>query len=483
MNGEFDMKLHWLLPTLGGVVLLAGCSSLPSVGPDYEAPEPEMPDAWNQAVQDEFETGEPDLQKWWTIFNDPTLNSLIERASTNNLDLKTAAARIEQAAALRGVSASQWWPEISAGGSASAIRTTEANTFPAGSDRNGELYDANLAMAWELDLWGRVRRSVESAEASLQAQMENYRDILVVLYSDISLSYINVRTLQERIYFAENNLKAQGETLELTQNRFDSGLVPALDVSQSQLNLSRTKSGIPPLRQDLVEAINRLSVLLGAMPYALLQELETVQPIPSVDRELTVGVPAELLRQRPDIRRAERELAAQHAKIGAAKAELYPTLTLPGTLGVEATGGDLFTGANNYYSFGPQLKWSLFNGRRIRSQVDAEEAATKAALHTYEQTLLLALEEVEDSMSAYANEKDRIESLEVAAESAEKSVALVTELYTSGLTDFQNVLTTEQALLEQQDALALSKGLISANLVAIYRSLGGGWTLPEEEEK
>ncbi|MDZ8119466.1 efflux transporter outer membrane subunit [Pontiella agarivorans] len=474
------MKFRWFLYSISGLALLSGCSSLPSVGPDYEKPEESAPDAWHSAVQKEFKSGTPDLKTWWTAFNDPTLNSLIERASTNNFDLKTAAARIEQAASLRGVSASRWWPEIMAGGSASAYQTTEANT-PLGESRTGELYDASLSMAWELDLWGRVRRSVESADASLQAQVENYRDILVVLYAEIAQNYISCRTLQERIYFAENNLEAQGETLELTQNRFDSGLVPALDVSQSQLNLSRTKSAIPSLRQELVVAINRLSVLVGEMPYALEEELKTRAPIPAPPEELLVGVPADLLRQRPDIRRAERELAAQHALIGATQAELYPTLALPGTLAVESTGSDLFSGANTFYSFGPQLKWSIFNGRRIRSQVDAEKAGTKAALHTYEQTLLLALEEVEDNMSAYAHEKDRIESLEVAAEAAEKSVELVTELYSSGLTDFQNVLNMEQALLEQQDQLARSKGLVSAYMVGVYKALGGGWSLSEKD--
>ncbi|QBG47925.1 efflux transporter outer membrane subunit [Verrucomicrobia bacterium S94] len=474
------MKFRWFLYSIAGLALLSGCSSLPSVGPDYEMPEESTPDAWHDAVQDEFKSGKPDLQSWWTAFNDPTLNALIERAATKNYDLKTAAARIEQAAALRGVNAGLWWPEIMAGASASSYQLTRDNTFGGAVDRKGELYDASLSMAWELDLWGRVRRSVESADASLQAQVENYRDILVVLYADIAQNYINVRTLQERIHLAENNLKAQGETLKLTRNRFDSGLVPALDVSQSQLNFFRTQSAIPSLRQELVVAINRLSVLVGEMPYALEKELGVRKPIPVPPEELMAGVPADLLRQRPDVRRAERELAAQHALIGATKAELYPTLTLPGTLAVESSGGDLFSGANTYYSFGPQLKWSIFNGRRIRSQVDAEKAGTRAALHTYEQTLLLALEEVEDNMSAYAYEKDRIESLEVAAESAEKSVELVRELYTSGLTDFQNVLNMEQALLEQQDQLALSRGMVSSYLVGVYKSLGGGWALPDE---
>lgn len=467
------MKKHLVLFLLAGsgIVLLNGCIS---VGPDYERPETPMPDAWHEAVQGEFESGDPTLQTWWTVFGDEMLNGLITKASTNNLTLKTAAARIEQAAALRGVSASQYWPDIVAGGAASAIKTT-----PAQGDYEGGSYQAGLSMAWELDLWGRIRRSVESADASLQASVENYRDILVVLYADIAGTYIDVRTLQARITFAENNLQAQLKTMKLTEDRFDSGLVPALDVSQSRLNSSRTKSAIPPLKQSLIEAINRLSVLTGDMPYALLQELKTQQPIPSsTGEQVSRGLPADLLRQRPDIRRAERELAAQNAKIGETQADLYPTLTLPGTLAVQSLGsgsGDVT------YGFGPQLRWNIFNGKRIRSQVAAEEAGTKAALHAYEQTILLSLEEVENSMAAYANENDRVESLETAAEAAQKSVDLVTELYKSGLTDFQNVLNMEQALLEQQDALASSRGLISLDLVSIYKALGGGWTPPEED--
>ncbi len=467
------MKKHLVSFLLvgSGIVLLNGCIS---VGPDYEVPETPMPDAWHEAVLDEVESGDPNLQTWWTVFGDDTLNGLITKASTNNLTLKTAAARIEQSAALRGVSASQYWPDIVAGGAASAVKTAPPQ------DYEGGLYQAGLSMAWELDLWGRVRRSVESADATLQASVENYRDILVVLYADIARNYIDVRTLQTRIYFAENNLQAQLKTMKLTEDRFASGLVPALDVSQSKLNRFRTESAIPPLKQALIEAINRLSVLTGDMPYALLQELEAPDPtIPAcTGTQIATGLPADLLRQRPDIRRAERELASQNALIGATQADLYPTLTLPGTLAVQSLGSG---GGDVTYGFGPQLRWNIFNGKRIRSQVAAEEAGTKAALYVYEQTVLLALEEVEDSMAAYANETDRVQMLETAADAAEKSVELVTELYKSGLTDFQNVLNMEQALLVQQDELASSRGLISLDLVGIYKSLGGGWTPPAEE--
>jgi len=460
-------------------ILLAGCMS----GPDYEQPEIEMPDAWHQAVQEELGEKAPSLQTWWTVFGDETLNGLIVKASTNNLTLKTAAARVEQAAALRGVSASQYWPDIVGAGAASAFKNSGAG-MPPGFDQDGGLFSAGLSVVWEADLWGRIRRSVESADASLQASVENYRDILVLLYAEIAVNYIEVRTLQERIQFAENNLKAQAETMRLTKNRFDAGLVPALDVSQAELNRSRTASQIPPLRQRLVKAINRLGVLTGDMPYALFKQLEKPQPIPEASGvAISSGLPAELLRQRPDIRRAERELAAQNARIGAKQAELYPTLVIPGTLTLEAIEGTVYDGSGLAYGFGPQLRWNIFNGRRIRSEIDAERAGTKAALHAYEQTVLTALEEVENYMSAYAQERDRIQLLETAAASAKKSVELVTELYKSGLTDFQNVLNMEKALLEQQDALSSSRGAVSLDLVGIYKSLGGGWSPPKETKE
>jgi len=468
-------------------ILLAGCLT---VGPEYEAPEPNVPDAWHRDLAADSESGTNSLQNWWTLFEDETLNDLINRATTNNLNLKTAAARIEQARALRGVASSEFFPAFSAEGAGGGTGSS--------SDAidDGDFYSAGVRMGWELDLWGRVRRSVESAGASLQATEENYRDLMVLLYADVANSYINVRTLQKRIALAERNLAAQAETMELTQNRFDAGLVPALDISQAELNKSRTEATLPPLRQALVETVNRLGVLLGEMPYALESELlqgkavvcaecghehsvELELPelsIPTASGVITPSLPADLVRQRPDIRRAERELAAQNAQIGVAVADFYPAFSLPGSLVVE-------TGGITTYRLGPQIRWNLFSGGRIRSQVRAEKAATQAALHAYEQTVLLALEEVEDSLAAYAYEQDRVQLLETAAVSAEKSVELVSELYRSGLTDFQNVLNMEQALLVQQDELAASRGRVSTGLITIYKALGGGWAPPSEDEK
>jgi outer membrane protein, multidrug efflux system len=446
-------------------LLLSGCVA---VGPDYVAPDVVAPDAWHEVVRGEIESGSPDLQRWWTVFNDPVLDQLIERASLHNLTLKEAVAQIERSRALRGVSKSGYLPQVDAFGSSTATGHSEG--------MHQVHHQAGVAMGWELDLWGRIGRSLEAADAQLLATIEDYHDVMVVLYGEVAANYITLRTLQERIALADTNLKAQTETQVLTRNRFEAGLAPALDVAQAELNRARTAATIPPLRQQWMVAVNRLSVLTGALPYALEKELAEAKPIPAAHQAVVVDLPAELLRKRPDIRRAERLLAAQTALIGAQKAALYPTLTLPGTLSLSAINSEDISSPLNY-AFGPSLRWNLFSGGRIRNLVKAEEAATQAALHRYEQTVLLALEEVEASMSGYVSEKERIVSLASAAKSAQESVNLVSELYKSGLTDFQNVLNMERALLEQQDAFATSRGQVSLYLVQLYRAMGGGWAV------
>ena len=467
-----------LLLILGfSVVSLNGCMS---VGPDYETPDAHVSNAWKQALTNGLVSGEADLQAWWGVFNDDTLDALMVQAAIENLDLKTAAARVAQARALRGVAAGEYYPSMAGIGSATTTRTSEAATA-SGAGRNGEFYQTGISVGWELDLWGRIRRNVESANASLQASEETYRDLLVLLYSDVADTYISIRTLQQQIALAENNLAAQAETKKLTEDRFNSGLVPRLDVSQAELNYSSTAATLPALHQSLVQAMNRIEVLVGKLPSVLRDELVVSAPIPVAPVCVTVGLPADLLRQRPDVRQAERQLAAQHAKIGVAKADFFPTFTLPGTLVLEAA--NLGNGTTTAYNFGPQFRWNLFAGGRVLNNVRAEEAATQAALHIYEQTLLLAVEEAENLMASFAYEKDRNGILQSAVASAQESVEQVTELYTSGLIDFQNVLVLERDLLQQQNQQAASQGQVSRNLVQLYKALGGGWAVAETEDK
>ena len=296
------------------------------------------------------------------------------------------------------------------------------------------------------------------------------------LYAETALAYITVRTSQERLRISHANVEGQENTLKLTEDRFAAGLVSALDVAQAESNLANTYSLIPVIERDLDRAMNRLAVLLGEHPGALHEKLATEASIPTEPSDVILGLPAELLRQRPDVRQAERELAAQTARIGVATADLYPTFGLSGFLGVEAvSGGDLLDGDSVTWGIGLPIRWNIFAGGRIRSQIQAEEARTQQLLANYEQTVLIALEESENAMVAYEKEVQRRARLNQSVDATQRSLDLVLTQYTAGLTDFQNVLDTQRTLLVREDELAVAEGIVISNLVQLYRALGGGW--------
>jgi NodT family efflux transporter outer membrane factor (OMF) lipoprotein len=446
-------RVGLLAAPLGAVLLLGACIT---VGPDYEEPAIEAPDAWHTAATRGLSEGEAALRTWWTVFGDPQLDELIDRAAQANLDLELALWRIEEARALRGVAAGVRVPDVNFTGESSRTQASEngalGDLVPADGLDAANLHDYGVGATWELDLWGRIRRSVESADAAVEASVEDSRDVLVSLLAEVALSYMDVRSLQERLELARANVEIQLETLDLTRDRFRTGLVSALDVAQAESNLAYTESLIPVLETELQFALNRLAVLLGEPPGAVHDELETAEPLPSEPADVTVGLPANLLRQRPDVRAAERRLASQNARIGVATAALYPTFNLSGFLGVQATEiGDLGDGGSVTWGIGLPIRWNLFAGGRIRSNIRAEEARTEQARVLYELTLLLSLD-------------------------------LVMTQYRAGLTDFQNVLDTQRTLLNRQDDLAASRGQVVKNLVVLYRALGGGWTAPVEAE-
>ncbi|GBC63638.1 RND transporter [Desulfonema ishimotonii] len=452
--------------------LLQGCTL---VGPSYRTPETQMPDIWQQELARGLDKGEADLQTWWKAFNDPVLDSLIARAADGNLDLKGAFARIREARARVGVASGEQYPDLNGGGQTDRSRTSDGLRSP-GQSSTGNFYSVGLDSSWEIDFWGRISRSVESAQAGLQASVEDYRDVLVLLYAEIARNYVEVRKLQARLKYAQANAKAQRQTLRVTKDRFRAEIAPALDVHQAELNLASTESLIPSLKIALVQSINRLGVLLGEYPSALHEELGKIVAIPKPPKQVLVGLPANLMRQRPDIRSAERQLASQTARIGVTTAELYPAFSLSGTFGLQSTSSsDLFESGGRYWSFGPQFRWNLFSGGRIRNQIRVEEALTEQALVAYEQAVLNAVEDVENSMVAYVQEEERRKSLARSVTAARKSVKLVSQLYKIGLTDFQNLLDMERSLFQQQDSLAESEGNVTQNLIALYKSLGGGW--------
>jgi NodT family efflux transporter outer membrane factor (OMF) lipoprotein len=452
-----------------------GCA----VGPNYVEPEIETPDQWQLELTRGLGSGQSDFQTWWTQFRDPVLTSLIERAAEGSLDIRLALARIDAAAARRGVARGEWFPSLDAGSTYQRTRVSESTNpvLPPPLERTDDFYSVGIGAGWEVDVFGRVRRSLESATAGVDAAIEDYRDVLVVLYAQIGLSYVNVRTLQERIASNEENIEAQRGTLQIVRDRNAAGLVGDLDLRQAEENLGATESQLPRLRQLLVQEINRLSVLLGLPPSALHAELAQPAPIPSLPAEVLVGLPYDLLRQRPDVRTAERQLAAQTARIGVAAADLYPRFSLLGNFGLQATDfADWGNSASRAYSFGPSVVWNIFDGGRIRSNIRVQEALTEQALVRYERAVLDALEEAESAMVAFVEEQNRRDALERSATASAEAVELVQTLYRTGLTDFQNVLDTERSLFARQDELAASQGLVAQDLIAVYRALGGGWS-------
>ncbi len=462
---------------IAALVVTAACTT---VGPDYERPETEVPDAWHTAAMAGLDDGTAAIETWWQVFDDPQLDDLIARSAGGNLSLREALWRVEEARASRGIAASVRVPQATFTGESSRSQPSDNGPLGELSPREGfeagDLHDYGASALWEIDVFGRIRRQVEAADATTAATVEAYRDVLVSLYAEVALAYIDVRTQQERLELARSNVDGQESTLRLTQDRFDAGLVSALDVAQAESNLANTRSLIPVIERDLEQSLNRLSVLLGDPPGAVHDELADRRPIPTEPPEVAAGIPAERLRQRPDVRQAERLLAAQTARIGVAKADLYPTFSLAGFLGLQATElGDLSDSGSVTWGFSLPIRWEIFSGGRIRWQVRAEEARTEQLLASYERTVLLALEEVENAMAAYGSELERRQRLAEAVDATQRSLELVLTQYTAGLTDFQNVLDTQRSLLTREDELALAEGLTVANLVRLYRALGGGW--------
>lgn len=469
---RMDLRAPVLITGVGLAALLggAGCRS---VGPDYRAPAPAVPAAWRGPAGDSGDT----MAEWWTVFGDPALEGLVADVRANNRDLAAAVARMEGYAASLGMARADWFPSVAGQGAAVYDRQSERVHTPqeyAATANPDWLYQAGFSMAWELDLWGRVRRSVEVARGQLQASQEDVRNVLVMLQAETAAAYIQLRTLQQQLAYAERNIELQRETLKVVRGRFDAGLSGELDVRQAEMNLAATTAQVPALKAGIEQVLNGLCLLAGRLPGEL-EALRAPGPVPAAD-QLPGILPAELLRRRPDIRSAERRLAAQTAKIGVAQADYFPQLALNGTFALAATdAGEFGKKAAQDYSIGPSLTWAIFTAGKVRHHVRAEQAATRAAVADYEQTVLGAYRECEDALAALANDGVRLAALRDAAMAAEQTAALVDELYRTGLKDFQGVLDAQRQLAQYQDALAQALGQSAADLVAAYKAFGGGW--------
>ena len=459
-------------------VFLAGCNT--AVGPEYLSPSPRLPETWQiTETADNLSSFEPTAlyDEWWRVFDDPDLTRLVSDVKEQNRDLAAATARLDSYAAAYGMARSGLMPMIHAQGGISRERETERVRNPASQPVAGNptwMYQAGFVMSWEIDVWHKIRRSMEAARGEWDASIEDRRNLMVLLQAQAASEYILLRTAQQRYEFAQKNVTLQEETLQLVQDRFDAGLTGELDVHQAKMNLASTRARLPALKTQQTEALNALSLLTGRLPGEL-NQLLTRKWIPMASA-LPEMLPAELVRNRPDIRAAERLLAAQTARIGVANADFYPALTLDGMFSLAATdSGEFFSSAAQKHSIGPSFTWSIFNGGLIKSRVQMEQAAARAALAWYEQTVLTAFRECEDALAAYINEGATLKALNQAVESTQKSVELSQSLYITGLVNFQNVLDMQRQLASFQDQLAQSMGQSAGGLVAVYKAFGGGW--------
>src|ERR1700691_4509061 len=474
------------------IVTVVGCM----VGPDYRPPAMKLPTHWDgndqQIKQAENQEQKTDLATWWQSFDDPMLNQLVAQALSSNLDEKIALARIREERAYLVISRAGLFPSVGTYGSYTRQRDS-ANTpfgfFPQVLPRDENIYEAGFDTSWELDVFGGIRRGVEASKADLAASIENARDVRVTLLAEAARDYVAVRALERRLQIVKANLRDQNDSLKLAQARFEQGFAPELDVFQARSLLETTQAQEPELESELAQTVHRIGVLLGREPDALQAQLSDMAPIPGIADpdaiavQIPAGLPSDLLRRRPDIRAAEREIAAATARVGVATADLYPKFSITGTAGLESIGvGDFFFGTSRMWQVGPTMTWPIFEGGRIRAYIEVRNAQEEQALLSYRKTVLIALAEVEDALVAYAKERSRHQALVASAGDYKRSKQLALDRYEEGYDTYLDVLEAQRSLYAAQDSLAQSDQQIIDDLIAIYKALGGGWQTDPQTE-
>lgn len=475
-----------LIAGLFAMACLAGCTSVRDyvhngfkVGPNFTPPPAPVAPQWIDASDARVRSQEADDSHWWTAFNDPILNELVDSAYKQNLSLKEAGFRILANRASLGISIGNIFPQQQAmTGSASQINLSRAVANRQGlPDPYFSQWSTGFGMAWELDFWGRFRRSVEASRAELDASVENYDDVLVTLIGDVADSYVRVRTLQQQIAYARKTLELQKESLSIATAKFKGGQASELDVNQGQGDVSSTEALIEKLQIPLRESMNRLCVLMGMPPEDLLKRLGE-SPIPVAPPEVVVGVPADLIRRRPDVRKAEYQAAAQCAKIGVAQSELYPHISINGAFGWSSQQmNQLFAGQALTGSVGPSFQWNILNYGRLLNNVKLQDARFQELLANYQSTVLKAGEDVENGLVEYLRAQNRTRFAAEAVKAEAAAFQQVLDQYKNGLVDFNRVVLIQERLVARQLTLAQSQGEIAQGLIHVYRALGGGWQI------
>ena len=465
---------------------LCGCTSLSDyvhhgfkVGPEYTAAKATVAPQWIDAADRRVRSDPADLSRWWTVFNDPLLNDLVYRAYTQNITLKEAGARILQARASMAIAKGELFPQTQNLSGNYAATEASAVPFLPTLPKFFDQWNFDFNLAWGLDFWGRFRRAVRASDAQLDYAVEDYDAALVTLVGDVATNYVQMRQTQEQIALAKQNVKLQTDVLKIVQARLDAGRATELDVDQAQATLSQTKATIPQFEIVLRESQNAICTLLG-MPPADLQSRLGERPIPPAPVEAVVGIPAQLLERRPDIRRAERAAAVQSEQIGIAEAEWYPHISIVGTLGYSTSGqglSQLFTPANQAGAIGPSFQWNILNYGRIAANVRLQDAKFQQSLLTYRATVLNASQEAENGLVTYLKAQNQAKELRDGVIAANKAYSIVVSQYEVGRVDFTTVSTIEITLVTEQNLYAQALGQIDMGLIQVYRALGGGWQI------
>ena len=469
-----------------GIVGVGGCT----VGPDYHRPAAHAAVAWSSSVTNGLTDSASAASAWWTSFNDTELDSLIQRAARSNLDLRVAEARLRQARAVREGSAADFLPSLDASSSFARAKQSQNQPLIGGLPLPSNLfeysvYNAGFDASWEIDIFGGKRRALEATTAEWEGAMEARNDAMVSLLAEVARNYVELRGSQCRLEIAQRNLKLQEEDLELTRDRFQGGVANELDVTRSAALLAGMHAAIPPLDTAVRTAMYSIAVLLGQEPGELVAELSPPMPVPPAPPEVPIGLPSDLLRRRPDVRRAERQLAAETARIGVAKSDWYPKLSLTGDVGTESVSlSKWFQPGSLFWSVGPSLQWRALDFARVRAEVRGQTAVQEAAMATYEKTVLISLQEAENALVTYAQEQNRHRALADEVAENQHSLDMADGLYAKGRVSFLDVLDVRRSLYQSEDQLAVSDQAISLDLIALYKALGGGWeTMTREPAK
>jgi NodT family efflux transporter outer membrane factor (OMF) lipoprotein len=473
--------VHGLLAALPVLPLLflSGCL----VGPSYVRPAVATEPTWIETGNPAIRTDAPESARWWEVFADPTLVRLVETAYAENLSLRQAGLRVVEAQARRGIAIGTLFPQQQALEGSYTYTLQSENTFLSSPPRGFKTFLAGFDAAWEIDLWGKFRRAVEAADSDLLGAVASYDDVLVSLVSEVAATYLTIRTVEERLEVARDNVRVQEDSLGIARVRYEAGGTSELDVEQAATLLHDTEATIPDLERTRREAIDSLCVLLGMPPQELTEFLGGPGKLPEVPVTVTVGVPADLLRRRPDVRSAEFAAAAQSARIGVSTAQLLPAFQLVGTVGLSAEQAAKWFEGNAFEAVGgPEFSWPVLNYGRLINDVRLQDATFQEFATAYGNTVLLAQQEVEDALVGYLRGTERVGRLEEAVKAGNRAVELSLIQYREGATDYTSVLNSQQAKLRVDDELVNERGIVALSVVALYKALGGGWELREGQD-